>query len=712
MRNTKSLKWIIVLLFGVSHLFSQKDSILDKIRTNGSDTSEAKKYITAGETIYLSDLKKASYYWHIAYNKSMEFSKNYPENSFLYSRLQNIAAEALNNFGYIFNADGIYDSALYALTKSLEIKLKYGTKMELSDVYNNIAFAQMSLGNYSLSISNHFKSLRIREELKNDEAIANSYLNIAYLYENISDSKNSRINYQKALEYYLKANSHTGIVNCLNSFAVAGLKEKKFEQSRKDLYEARDIAIKNNLFYQLQFTNHNIGYYYHELGKYDSALVYYLRCYDVYDSIGSYKDAVSELNNIAVSYYSTGKHKDAIATTEKALLINAKVNDKSYRKTLFYTRFLAFRALGKINDALNALMIHQALSDSLNFVQIREDAFRKQMQYEYDKKSAADSLLLSQQQKLNQVKLDQQKTVSYFSIFAVALLIGVVFLIFRNLRASKKNNIIISEQKHLVEEKNKEITDSINYAKRLQNAILTTDKIMKSIFEESFVLYKPKDIVSGDFYWMFHTEDKKSNKNIFIITAADCTGHGVPGAFMSMLNSTLLNQTAYNPSINTPADALNFLNAELPKNLRSSSESETINDGMDIAFCLIDLHKLTLKFAGANNPCWVIRNAELIELKPTKQAITASTGYDKKTFVDQDFQLQKGDSVYLFTDGYADQFGGPKGKKFKYKTLSDLLINIREKTFSEQKDILERTFNDWKGGLEQVDDVLILGFKI
>jgi ligand-binding sensor domain-containing protein/serine phosphatase RsbU (regulator of sigma subunit) len=263
-----------------------------------------------------------------------------------------------------------------------------------------------------------------------------------------------------------------------------------------------------------------------------------------------------------------------------------------------------------------------------------------------------------------------------------------------------------------VEEKQKEIIDSLNYAKRLQKAILASEKTLRSVFEQSFILFKPKDIVSGDFYWMVHLEEKKIEKNIFVFAAADCTGHGVPGAFMSMLNSTLLNQTVYNPKVMTPADVLNFMNEELPKNLRASEDNDKIQDGMDIAFGIIDINKSTLKFCGANNPCWIIRNGELIELEPVKQAITASTEYEKKTFVDQEIEIQKGDSIYVFTDGYADQFGGPKGKKFKYKTLANLLLSSNHESLPEQRKTLERTFEEWKGSLEQVDDVCMIGIRI
>lgn len=267
-------------------------------------------------------------------------------------------------------------------------------------------------------------------------------------------------------------------------------------------------------------------------------------------------------------------------------------------------------------------------------------------------------------------------------------------------------------EKLKVEEAHKDIKDSIHYAQRIQKAILTPLEILHEVYPDSFILYQPKDIVSGDFYWILHSTQKLKRKDRLAFAAADCTGHGVPGAFMSMLNSSLLNQTAHDPNINTPAEALNFLNAELPKNLKSSEKGQSIKDGMDIAFCLVDLTTNILHFAGANNPCWIIRKFELIELAPTKQAITASDEYEKKRFTDQEFQLQKGDCIYVFTDGYADQFGGPKGKKFKYKTLANLLIQINTESMERQREILRTKFMEWKGDLEQVDDVCIIGVRV
>ncbi len=288
---------------------------------------------------------------------------------------------------------------------------------------------------------------------------------------------------------------------------------------------------------------------------------------------------------------------------------------------------------------------------------------------------------------------------------------------------ARENERLVTEQNTVLEqkvkertaelaEKNKDITDSINYARRIQYGILPSDEDLKKCFNDYFVLYQPKDILSGDFYWCIHMDSAITKNQLSIIAAADCTGHGVPGAFMSMLGHTLLNQTITNPAVKSPGDVLDFLNVELPKNLKSHEQDVTIRDGMDIALCAFDFKTKQLFFAGANNPCWIVRNGSIIELNADKQAISASNDMEKNGFTNQAFDLQKNDCVYLFTDGYADQFGGPKGKKFKYKKLQETLIALNQLSLSEQKSQLAKIFKEWKGDLEQIDDVLIIGIKI
>lgn len=268
----------------------------------------------------------------------------------------------------------------------------------------------------------------------------------------------------------------------------------------------------------------------------------------------------------------------------------------------------------------------------------------------------------------------------------------------------------LEEKNEIIEEKNKDISDSINYAQRIQQAVLPPLEKLSDVLKEHFVLYKPKDVVSGDFYWYACVKTTPANApsyDIVVLAAVDCTGHGVPGALMSIIGSTILNQTVTNAAINTPADALSFLNKEVTKSLNS------IKDGMDMALVAINKEKMELQYAGANNPIYIVRNKKFIEVKADKQAIGADTeNAHVKTFKNHVIPLEKGDCIYLFTDGYADQFGGPLGKKFKYKKFQELLVEIQDNSIEEQKHILNYHHEQWKGDLEQVDDILVIGVRI
>jgi len=276
--------------------------------------------------------------------------------------------------------------------------------------------------------------------------------------------------------------------------------------------------------------------------------------------------------------------------------------------------------------------------------------------------------------------------------------------------ALAESNKELEIKNEIIEEKNKDIQDSINYAKYIQEAILPPIEKINNLLNDYFILYKPKDVVSGDFYWCnsVTTTPKSSNaEKVILLAAVDCTGHGVPGAMMSVIGNAILNQSITATNVNTPAEALNFLNIELSKNLNA------IRDGMDMALVAINMQTLKLQYAGANNSVYIIRKNELIELFPDKMSIGGSLEEGKiKNFTNNTFDLKKEDTVYLFTDGYADQFGGPKGKKFKHKQLQDLLISVQDKPMKEQAKILEKEYESWKGNLAQVDDILVMGIKI
>lgn len=253
----------------------------------------------------------------------------------------------------------------------------------------------------------------------------------------------------------------------------------------------------------------------------------------------------------------------------------------------------------------------------------------------------------------------------------------------------------------------KQVTDSIRYAKRIQEAILPPDSFVKKLLPDSFVLYKPKDIVSGDFYWFDHLNGK------VIFAAVDCTGHGVPGAFMSIVGHNLLKQIMSKHQFTQPSKILDELNKGVRETLHQRNfEESTSKDGMDITLCSFDKESNELEFAGAFNPLYLVRDGEIFEIKGNKFSVGIYLEKETQKFTNHKIKIKKGDVVYIFSDGYADQFGGPKGKKFKYKQLEEKLLANHNLPMEEQKKNLAEIFENWKGNMEQVDDVLVIGVKI
>ncbi len=308
------------------------------------------------------------------------------------------------------------------------------------------------------------------------------------------------------------------------------------------------------------------------------------------------------------------------------------------------------------------------------------------------------------------------KTIWAFLLYII-ILGGIIFLLirYRTEKLRKDNELLREKQKAAIEiaksreelaAKNKDLHDSLSYAKRIQQAIMPTRYLMKKYFPESFVFYHPRDIVSGDFYWFLEKDYK------FYVAAVDCTGHGVPGAFMSLIGLNMLHNIVEVDNIDRAGKILDELNKSIYDNLNKEIENVTVQDGMDMSLVVIDLINKQVNFSGAKNPLVLIRNGEYIEIPANKYPI-GSFKYDFKTFFNEyDFEIQKGDTIYLFSDGYADQFGGPKGKKFKKKNFRNLLIEISKLPINEQYKKVKQVFYDWKGDLPQVDDILLIGIKL
>lgn len=336
------------------------------------------------------------------------------------------------------------------------------------------------------------------------------------------------------------------------------------------------------------------------------------------------------------------------------------------------------------------------------------------------------------------VQSSNSKIIAYITSFLIYTLIFSVFYNFRTARIKKTQKILeqtvkertaeivlqkdeISLQKHIVEEKHREISDSINYAKRIQSALLTSQAYWDAISPDNFVIWRPKDVVSGDFHWAYQitigNKHLMTSQEIAVWCAADCTGHGVPGAFMSMLGMSFLNEIVIENVNLKPADILNKLRKKIIQALEHGGTGNMEQkDGMDMALCVWHKNTNVLEYAGANNPVWIMRPIkdtrahEIIELKANRMPV--GYHYNAKDFTDLKFQLQKGDAIYAFTDGFVDQFGGPDGKKYKSKKFKEMLLSIQHLNMKDQALMINKEFNDWRGKHEQIDDLCLVGLKI
>ncbi|MCK5856413.1 MAG: DUF4154 domain-containing protein [Bacteroidales bacterium] len=337
-----------------------------------------------------------------------------------------------------------------------------------------------------------------------------------------------------------------------------------------------------------------------------------------------------------------------------------------------------------------------------------------------------EQAILAQKKKINQqlAKIEQQQLILYLSIVFIILLVGLGYFIYRSYQIKKQANIALEQKNNLIEKQNieiteqrdlareqrdhiatqkKEIMDSIVYARRIQKAILPNIEMIRESLQHFFILFKPRDIVSGDFYWESRVDDE------IIVIAADCTGHGVPGAFMSMLGVTFLNEIVNSHKITQPGKILDLLRDKVIHSLNQQHDNP-LRDGMDISVINYNFATKQVSFAGANNPLFIIHNGELSEIKADKMPIAL---YDKMvSFSNKNVELQENDCLYIFSDGYVDQFGGPKDKKFMKKRFKQLLMDICHLPLDEQKEILDKAYEDWRGDGEQVDDVLVIGLKI
>ncbi|HLP12209.1 MAG TPA: SpoIIE family protein phosphatase [Flavobacteriales bacterium] len=397
--------------------------------------------------------------------------------------------------------------------------------------------------------------------------------------------------------------------------------------------------------------------------------------------------------------------KQAIKQCEQGMHAFIKYPSLNWKKKGCDCLYEAYKAEGDHKTALRYFIESARLEDSISTEKVREDMARQSMQHEFRIKEAQVKTEAENERKQLELKVEadtrQQRIILYGVLICFAVMGIFSFFLYKSSRRNKQAHKTISQQKKLVDEKQKEIVDSINYAKRLQHAIMPPAEAFKEHFPENFLLYLPKDIVAGDFYFI-----EKVNE-LMVVVVADCTGHGVPGAMVSIVCSNALHRAIKEYNL-VNAGAILDKTRELVMETFSKSESY-VRDGMDISLCVINTKTNEIEWAGANSPLWYLSEGQIHEIKPDKQPVGAVES--PKPFSSHVLKLKPQEQLYLFTDGYCDQFGGEKGKKFMHKRLKELLISIAREPMHVQREHIHKALEQWRGGLEQVDDVCVLGIR-
>ena len=646
------------------------DSLIAKCEEAPEDTGKAKKLLEVANYLYNIHRDDSSLMY---YKNALDVS--------LRHKFNGGAALAYEMIGEIYMLRKANSQlALNNLLQALDIAEKNGKKSTVAGVYGDLSgLYRQYMKNYPKAIDYAQKALQIQKELNIQISVATSLVSIGNIYYDLDSTA-------KALTYFTRA---LRIVDSIN----------------KPEHLNMQADIENN-----------IGSGYTDLKKYDSAISYYNRALVIYDRKKDTDGMAMTYGNIGNVKNMQGNPEEGVKDAEASLQLARKMKNKDNDVIAAAYSFLAegYSDLGDYKKAYEYQTALVNFKDTVFSQNSSKQINEMQVKYDTDKKEKENQIL-----ELNNKK---QKIISYAITVGLLLVIGLAFFIYRGYRDKHKANEALAEKNKIIEEKNKDILDSINYAKRIQQALLTSNEYMKEAMGEHFVLYKPRDVVSGDFYWCHNNRDK------VIFAVADCTGHGVPGAFMSMIGISLLNEIIVENKITDAADILDSLRGTLLKTLQQKSQNTITRDGMDIALCVWDKAKDEIQYAGANNSMYLsrkrgsdvmaegtklkIHNEHLYEVLPDKQPIGFMEEKMDKPFTSFKIKVEKGDVIYIGSDGYQDQFGGESNKKFTKKKYRELLASFNGSPLQGQREHLDTTLENWKNHNLQTDDICVVGVRI
>lgn len=621
-------------------------------------------------------------------------------------------AKALLAVSHSFTDQGEYSKSLLTAEKALVTlgpdTINYQNNSErnnrlLGQIYNRIGMTYDYKSQYANSIKHYLKALDVSELLEDIEATATCYNNIgiSYLYANNLDKSEEYFN-ESIKIYQILGDTATANTAKMNLGVIQYYRED-FEGCIQLFKEVEVVMKKTGDLQKLGHCQTNIGETYKELGEYDSALVYIKKGIEIDFKLGALEGLCADYRILGDLYLNMGNLNLARENFNKSLDLAIKTGRKSDLRESHKQLYELEVKSGNYKEALYNYEKYAAYADTIKTESSSSKLGKIEAENEFNKEIAAREAENKKRLEIEEEKRARQTIILYFTIAILGVILLFAYLVLRSLRIARKQKKLVQEANFLLEEKNNELTDSIRYAKRIQLALLKEDNDQLSNLPEHFILFEPKDIVSGDFYWTYRME------NYWYIAAADCTGHGVPGAMLTMLGTAYLNEICSGNELHTPSQLLDKLKNKIAKELSQTGSQGESKDGMDMSVLRLNMSTGDIEWAGANNPLYQVRNGELSETKADKQPI----GYSDNVtpYTNHKIEIQKGDSLYLFSDGFADQFGGPKGKKYKYSNFKKILIETNSMRIEDQKNSLLESFRNWQGNLEQLDDVCVIGIR-
>ncbi len=621
---------------------------------------------------------------------------------------------------------------------------KYENYKELATAYGYLGVAYRNFGNFRQAMEYYDLGLKICEENNLVSLKGYAYINIGNIYLYKEDYDKAFENLNKALELSKALNDKEMEAYCCLNIGRANLLNHEIDVALVFLNKALQIRLESKNLSGASVCYNYIGDAYLEKNEVDKALEIFFTAQKNVDSKFD-KDIVSDiLSKTATIYISKNQYETAETYAKQALEISLETHNPARIRKAYETLTDLNRKNGNLKDAVKYQDFVKLYNDSVYKKELSEKISNLQFGLDQDKK---DVLIknLNEKKELQAKSLRQQNRLIVMLFVILGLVAVIIVVIIRQNRHRQRANFLLSKQHSEILEKNQElhsqneeitaqrdeiskqkeilsahrdelelkndeiikqaqkITDSIIYAQRIQNALLPPENLLKTLLPEYFILFKPRDIVSGDFYWV------KQNEENLIVVLADCTGHGIPGAFVSMLGMSILNEVVENTTIRTAAEILESMRTHIKLSLRQSKELESQDDGIDMALCIFSKKTLEMQFAGANNGIYLIRDNQIHVYSATLNPV--GIYFREIPFKNNIIQLQSGDSIYLYSDGFIDQFGGEDGRRFMSQNFKTMILENSAQPMSIQKTIFEKVLQNWQGNGRQIDDISLMGIR-